>query len=254
MATGQVNLSGQLLVSSNACGSIVTACGGSSGAQSRLPIALGGASLGGCGCNGAGKIYDKVIPPTQIQIATAGLIGTSFVDVDVLADFSAIEFLYFESTSAIIVRLGAGPATLSGTAGTFPTGFAGSETLLVTIDGTAITVTFTSGDQSAAQVANRINAACALAGLATPRATVAAGTGQVVIDGVLTGAQGSVAVTGGTGAATIGFSGTPSATGTGEDVRMSGIFLLEPDRSLALSRVQLSGQANVLVVAAGQSA
>lgn len=253
MSSGSVNLTGQLQVSSNACGNMVSACGGTAGAQSRLPLALGGASIGGCGCNGSGKIYEKVIPPTQVEVLTQGSVGQNFVDIDILSDFSAIEFLYIETSNTVVIRLSASPAKVTGTGGTFPTGFVGAETLTFTVDGTAVSVAFTSGDQTAAQVAARINAACALLGLATPRAAVET-SGQLSIDGVLTGAQGSVAITGGTGATTLGFAGTPSALGGGEDVRVSGLFLVEPDRNLLLSRVQVSGQANLLIVAAGQSA
>lgn len=253
MSSCQVSLSGQLLVGSNSCGNLVTSCGTTAGVQSRLPLGLGGVSIGGCGCSGSGKVYEKVIPPTQIEVLTAGLIGQAFVDVDVLGDFSAIEFLYMESSSALIVRIGAAAATLTGTGGVFPTGFAGGETLTLTIDGTAVSVAFLSGDQTAAQVVARINAACAMASLATPRATVAT-SGQITISGILTGPQGTVEITGGTGASDIGFGGTPSAEGSGEDVRFSGLFLVEPDRNAAPYRIQLSGQANVLIVAAGRSA
>ena len=54
-------------------------------------------------------------------------------------------------------------ARVEGSGGTFPTGFAGGETLELAVDGAAsFTTTFTAGAQTAAQAAAEINAAAAL--------------------------------------------------------------------------------------------
>ena len=103
------------------------------------------------------------------------------------------------------------------------------------------------------RVAQRINAAAALAGLATPRAVVQT-SGQLAVSGVATGSQGSVDVTGGTGRATLGLA-LGSVSGLGEDLNVYGSMLCEfPTYPDAPSRIQVSGTATLDVVAAGRSA
>jgi hypothetical protein len=96
-------------------------------------------------------------------------------------------------------------ATLLGVGGTFPTLFAGGETLIMEIDNQPFTTNFVVGDQSAAQVAAAINAAAFAAGIPGTPATVQGG--EIQIAGNVTGSAGEVVVTGGTGAATLGLSG-----------------------------------------------
>lgn len=218
-----------------------------------------------CSCAGAGDSLVKSIGPDcstgyqtvvatakPVSIATTGILGAEFVDLDLLDTLTRIEFLFLRSSAEIIARIGAVAAVMNGTGGVFPSSYSGGETLLLTIDTVSFTVTFLVGDQTAAQCAARINAAAALAGLATPRAVVAS-SGQIDISGVLTGAAGGVAVTGGTGAAAIGFT-VSSEVGGGADVHIQGTFINEfPRSSNAPSRVQVSGVATVSVVAGGRS-
>jgi len=199
-------------------------------------------------------IYQSVVDtPVPLQINTPGLPGASFVDLDVLDALTAIEFLYARTNSKFYLRIGADEALLVGVGGTFPTGFVGGETLLLTIDTVPVTVTFLAGDQTAAQCVARINAACALAGLATPRASLTASL-QIQIRGTATGTAAQVSEGGGTGAATLGFPGSPTASGKGADVGVYGTLLQEfpvfPD---APTRIQVSGQGTIAVVAAGRS-
>lgn len=194
---------------------------------------------------------------SPIAIATVGPAGLNFVDLDLLGDLTQIEFLYLKSDQPIVLRVGADVAKLLGAGGIFPTGFVGGETLNLDFGGTAVAVVFLAGDQTAAQVAARINAACALAGLPTPRATVLS-TGQLEIDGVTTGTSAEVSVTGGTGAAAIGYAGTPSASGAGADVPVYGTYLNEfgvagQAAPPVPKRVQFSGVANLTIVAAGKT-
>lgn len=241
--TATVTLKGTLEVSGGSC---VSACG--SGSADRHVQSL---SLGECG----GQIYETAVQtPAKISVATAGVIGQNFTDLDILLQLSSVEFLAAESDNDLIFRVGAGVATLLGTGGTFPTAFAGGETLLLDFDGTAVSVAFLIGDQSAAQCVARINAACALAGLATPRAAVAT-SGQIEITGLVTGTAAEVSVTGGTGATTLGFAGTPSANGTGNDVRINGLLLMQFSRyPNAPTRIMVSGTAGLELTAAGKSA
>ncbi len=102
-------------------------------------------------------------------------------------------------------------ATILGVAGTFPTTFAGGETLDLEIDGQVVNVVFAVGDQSNVQVAAAINVAAAAAGVpGTPASVV---TGEIQIAGAVASSAGEVVVTGGTGAATLGLTGL-SAIGT----------------------------------------
>lgn len=198
------------------------------------------------------SIVETAVP---LRLQTSGSPGDAFEDLDLLADFTAIELLYLRSDSRIIARIDAAAARLVGSSGTFPTGFSGDETLDLEIDGTAFTTTFEAEDQSISEVIARINSAAALAGLATPRAEQDAATSQLAIEGIETGSAGAVKVTGGTGASTLGFADTPSAVGDGEDVPVFGTLLAELGREPDVpSRVQLSGNANITVVAAGRTA
>lgn len=227
-------------------GDCISGCNGTAKGKHSTPITLSG-------CNG--KQFQTVCEcPGALVLATAGAVGDTFVDIGLLEDLTAIELLYIRSTARIQVRIGAAAATILGVAGAFPTGFGGGETLLVTLDGVPLVVTFTAAASLAQDVVNEINAAAALAGFLYLPATLDA-TAQVRISGLLTGSQGSVDVTGGTGAATIGFAGTPTAVGAGSDIDVDGTLLYEAPRSPnAPTRIQLSGNASVELLAAGRSA
>lgn len=225
--------------------------------------ALGGCN--GCGVNGGTRIL-------QLALACAGGVfecvqstdlpcpintpAPAFSTPPVVTGFSAIQLLILNSNAALTWRLNGVAATLTGVGGVFPTTFAGGETLIADVDGgVSVTTTFLAADQSAAQVAARINAAFALAGLPSP-ATVA-GSGQLVLTGLLTGAEGTVNVTGGTAQVALGFpvSTNDSAVGTGVDIRASGLVVLEADRSNPYTKVEVQGTASaVTILAAGTSA
>ncbi len=86
-----------------------------------------------------------------------------------LGDVQEVRLVYIEADAEVDVSFGSGVATaaaVTGSGGTFPTGFVGAETLEIDIDdlGSVIT-TFTSGASLAQDVANEINAAYALAGI-----------------------------------------------------------------------------------------
>lgn len=207
-------------------------------------------------CASGQTFQSAVQTPAPIMINTAGAVGSAWQDLDVLGDLTAIEFLYAKSKAGLMLRIGAAAASLVGSGGLFPTTFVGGETLDLVIDGTAVSVAFLVGDQTAAQCVARINAACALAGLPTPRASVRS-DGQIQIDGVLTGADHAVEVTGGTGAVRLGFAGTPSAVGAGSDVPLYGTFIAEfgtkGTTPAPPTRIQASGVGELTLVAAGST-
>lgn len=237
-----ITLKGSLQIGGDACGS---SCGNSS--NNVRPLSLR------CGSG----LYETVIDTaTPLVIQTQGLPGAAFVDLEVLGDLTAIEFLYAESTGPMVLRIGASEAQLTATGATYPTGFTGGETLNIVIDGTPVAVVFDVADQTLQQVVARINAACALATLATPRAAMSSPLGgQLVIFGTLTGAQGSVEVVSGTASADLGLTNGAVAVGGGDDVPINGLFIAQfPSYpNAAPARVQVSGQGRLSLVGAGRT-
>lgn len=216
----------------------------------------------GPGGGASGEVYYQAEAHSQPVIATAGLVGSIFQDLDALDGLTQIELLWLRTSAEIALRLYAIPASLQAVVGSFPTGFGGGETCTITIDGTAVLVTFDILDQSAAQCAARINAACAIFGLATPRATVV--SGQLRIDGIATAVLpagiGQITVTPGAPAITLGIDSTTSPTT--EDAQGSDIYLgpgvfgpceFPKTGSNLLTKVQVSGQATLNVRACGRS-
>lgn len=237
--TQKIDLQGSVIVGGGVC-----SCDDGQGTKI-VPLAFR------CGAGGYASVVSTDAP---VQVSTVGLVGATWVDLPVTDALDQIELLLVQSQGPIALRFGADAATVLGVGGTFPTGFVGAETLTLTLDGNPLSVAFLVGDQTAAQVAARINSAAALASLPWMPASVAT-NGQVQLRGVLTGAQGSVVVTGGTGAATLGLSGK-SAVGLGEDVGVDGMFLAQFGRApsaAAPGRVQISGQSLVSVMAAGNT-
>lgn len=235
-----ITSSGTLTVQDSSC---------SSGAgQTTRDLGLG---RGGDSCAGTKEVGSSVC--SQVSIDTS-----DFVDVDALDGLSEILFLYVRSSADTTLRLYALPASALAVSGSYPSGFAGGETLITTIDGVAVTTTFDVADQSIEQCVARINAAFALAGLTTPLASAV--NGQIQIVGVETkvGAAGvgELSFTG-TGASQLGLDTGSSPTITqalGQDTVIRGLYMAEyPVSSGAPTKVQISGSATVDVVAGGRS-
>ena len=148
-----VEVSGQLTISPDSCASGV--------GQTTKQIGLGPL------CCASAQRYQAAVSEC-VELATAGIPGQAFIDVACFDALTEIELVELRSSAAIVLRLYAVPATALATAGTYPTGYGGGETLITTIDGVAVTTTFLIGDQTLDQVVARINAAMALAGIATP--------------------------------------------------------------------------------------
>lgn len=226
---------------------------------------IGGDPCGGCGpggdrtlrglsLRGCSSAFFQGAESTDIdiQITTPGLIGQNWTALPMTADFIGVEFLKVTSNQPVRLRIGAAPAIVAPTAGVYPTSFSGGETLVFTLDGVSVSVAFLIGDQSAAQVAARINAECALAGLATPVASVSTG-GQLVLTGKLTGLQGSIVIVSGSALTRLGLA-AGTTFGSGQDVDVYGTFMNEfPPYPIAPARIQISGVASISVVAAGRT-
>lgn len=250
---GTLELQGSLRTQSDACGSAAS-CGGVSAGTKVQPLGLR--------CVSSRPIVSS---DCGIQIATPGTPGDNFIDLPVVDSLDRVEVLYLGAATQFvwlrIVQNGDGTAQLA-TAGTFPTGFGGGETLELQIDGApSFTTTFTAAAQSAQDVANEINAAAALAGYTRGPASVDATSGQVVVASSKTGPvrpagptfeQGSVVAVSGTALATLGLTAGQTVYGSGSDIRVAGTFLNEFGRGTdAPDRILISGSAEVEILAAG---
>jgi len=234
-----LDISGQIAVQ-DGCGNSSQSCGGSGSPQKLQPLSLS--------CTG--RTYQSVVS-TDCPMTVSS--PAAFISVPLLEQIAGIEFLFVQTNSPLTLRLNGLAASLLGVGATFPTSFSGGETLISEVDGAvAVTTTFLVGDQTAAQVAARINAAYALAGQPLP-ASVGA-DGQVLLSGVQTGAEGSIDVTGGTANTALGFAfGTnSSAVGSAQDVTINGLWMAEFGSNDAVARVQMRGVASqVMILAAG---
>jgi len=218
----------------------------------QLTLGPGGASTG--------RRYYQAVVSSQVDLETSGAVGAAFEPLDAVDDLTRVELIYLRSTAEVMLRLYALPATALAVAGAFPTGFGGGETLVCTIDGVVVTTTFDVADQTALQCAARINAAMALAGIATPRVTVVAG--QLYLTGVSTkvesGGVGQLSFTTTPGSTQLGLATATSPTiadAQGQDIAINGLALLEFPTTGAnlLTSVEISGQATVEVLIAGRS-
>lgn len=236
--SASINLKGSLEASGDGCSS---SCGSGGGDRALKSLAL----------RCSPSFYQGAVQTDlPVSVQTAGLPGAAFVDLPILEQLTAIELLYVKTTAPIVFRIGADVARMLGVGGTFA--LVGAETLNLEIDGVPVAVVFSAGDDTAAECAARINAAAALAGLPTPRVTVVGG--QLQIESVLTGQDGDVEVVSGTGSALLGLTNGEIELGAGADVRIYGTGLWEFDPSPnAPTRVQVSGQGQITLLAAGRT-
>lgn len=234
MASCSLKLSGQVTVGGGAC------CDSSSPSQKIQAL--------GFSCPDA--TYQAIVgTDCAVLVQTSGLPGQNWLDCPGTKDLAGIRLLVLKASSPVVLRIGAAVAQLVGSGGTFPTGFSGGETFSFKADGVLVAVTFQSGDQSAAQVASRINQAAVAAGLSYLPATVLS-SGQLQLQGVLTGSQGSVEVT--VTRSAIGFPTALKVLGAGSDLTVrTAILEFDPTTSTPPARVQVSGVARVEVLAAG---
>lgn len=227
-------------------------------------IVVGGPN--GCGCGDvlsqkilglgfacASAIFQAIAgTECAVAIATAGAPGDVFEELPSVSSVGGFQLLLVKSSQPIVLRIGADVAELLGTGGTFPTGFSGGQTFGFTVDALAVAVTFTAGAQTAQQVVNQINAAAALAG-ATSLPAFLQSNGQVGLRGVATGDAGLVDIT--SANATVGFaSAAAEAHGAGSDLPVQGIALLQFPQSSPPERIQISGTAQIEILAAGLAA
>lgn len=172
-----------------------------------------------------------------------------FVDLFALGTFTQIELLALKTQGPITLRVNGEPAEAV-TAALFPVAGLNGQTLLFSVDGLAVSVLFVTGDDTALEIAARINAAAALAGSIFMPASVVGG--QIVIAGRKTGPQGTLSAFTGTAADDLGLDGWLPQTGTGADIPVDGLMLTQFGRNPnGASRVEASGAAALSVLAAG---
>jgi hypothetical protein len=129
--------------------------------------------------------------------------GEQNVPVD-FGDVTEARLVYLEGDAEFEVVFGGGVATagqITGSGGTYPTGFVGGETLNITIDGTPIAVIFDAADQTLVQVLARVNYFAALLSLTCVAFNVG---GELQLKSPTTGASSTVVVVSGTGMAALG--------------------------------------------------
>jgi hypothetical protein len=150
-----------------------------------------------------------------------------------LGDISDVRFVYIEADAEFNVAFAAPAATaaqITGVGGTYPTTFAGGETLSFDIDGSTIAIVFDAADQTLDQVIARINFEAALQHAAFVSVPVAFDNGsQLQLKSPTTGLTSTVAVAaGGTALATLGLTGDTTATGAATVPGTSDIKVVRP--------------------------
>lgn len=232
MATCALDVSGHISIGGTGCG-----CGDSAGGPGKYqPLDFG--------CTGA--VFDKILStdcPVRVEAAEQDMPATAGID--------SVEFLFVKATAPVVVKHGgAAPKALSGSV-TEPVTFAGGEAFVWRLMQGAtvvytVSVAFTAGAKTLAQIATAMNAAAVGAGLTTLPVSVEGG--KLAISGPL-GAY-SVEVTTALGA--IGFASTGVlASGEAQVSLTTDTMLFRAPRGLGLVGLRISGPADVLVVAAG---
>lgn len=229
------------------------------------PAAVGaGVSLSSCAVEGGAALkltLDAFVDLFAcVQAGNCALAGSAlYQHLEGLPEALIVEFLALsleEGSTAIQLLVGT-PPVLTGTGGTFPTGFVGGETFTFTYEdftlqgGTVlrtVAVVFEAGDQTAAQVAARINAAALLAGATQPPASVV--TGQIWIEGDVPGGERALNVT--VANAVIGFPTTGEVLGVGSPVPIGKVYVASYSGGLPASMLWVKGgPAQLRFVAAG---
>lgn len=182
------------------------------------------------------------------EFSVATLPG-AWVDLPLTEQLDTIELLALRTSGPIKLRVNGLPATTS-TAAVYPVASLSGLSLTFGVDGYPVTAVFEAGDDTASDVARRVNSAAALAGVPFIPAEVGA-VGQVVIHGQASGAQGFLSAFTGSSVAALGLSSWLGGTGKGSDVDVDGLQVLQFGRVANVVRVEVSGQATVSVLVAG---
>lgn len=107
---------------------------------------------------------------------TASISGSSNFNFD-LATGNTLR-VKLNGNAAVVATFTGTPATMNSAAGTYPSTFAGNETITFTIDGVQYTTTFLAADQTQAQVVARMNATVGFTAFAVGGGNVTSLTGR----------------------------------------------------------------------------
>lgn len=179
--------------------------------------------------------FDKIVSADAPYDVASPSVFTPMPFAD---ELTTIEFISFAVLNAGTIDLLIGDVPrFVGVGGTFPTSFSGGETFAFELqtynDATGafdtdftILTTFTVAAQTAAQVANEINAAILLAGASPCGLVTVNASGQLDLKGTIPGAIQRIEIT--TANATIGFDGSKVADlGTGSPQTVNGNYVAE---------------------------
>lgn len=198
-----------------------------------------------------------------------------------MGDVAQARLVLIHANGAVRVTPGGGAASsaiVTASGGSYPTGFAGGETLVIEVDDLGdITVTFDAADQSLAAVVNRINAAAALLpvvdGGGVPVTVARESGGELQLRSPTTGASSEVEVVSGsagvltalglTAAVTNGANASPgqtpltltkpmlvTASNPGEDVPVFAFMTLQTT-ALTIDSLDSENEVRVMVAIAG---
>jgi len=229
-------------------------------------LSVGGSGCGGCGGGGTngdgcveqldarcGLSFESAVRGSM-TVRTEGMPGDVFVPVAFVENLIGIEFLYAKTSGPMVLCLGSEPAKLVSDPFS-TTGFTGGEAMLIDFQGTDVTINFEAGDQDLNAVVNRINAAFALLGIATPRAS--AEGGRLVITGTACSVDPNDLE-----ASTLVAAAYPApinfanqfAVPVGSEIQVNGTLLVElPSYPAGPTSLQVSGQGSIEIIAAGRS-
>lgn len=149
-------------------------------------------------------------------------------------DISELRVLAVRAETGLSIAPAGGLATSAQTqaaGGTFPTGFAGGETLDFDVDGVTVAVAFDVLDQTLDAVVNRINGAVALAGLraaAQPAIAAFLNGGQLLLRSPTSGAASALVLRAGTANAVLGLPATTTVAGVNASAGQSPLVLQSP--------------------------
>jgi hypothetical protein len=162
---------------------------------------------------------------------------------------ASVEFLYLQASSGVTLRWGGAVAVLTGTAVAGGVTFVGGEVFEFDVEGTSVTVNFSAGSFSLAQVRDLMNAAAISAGVGFMPVSLDS-TGTILsISGNTRAQSATVAVV--QALALIGFASVVSAAGTDPTQMKTQGFLNQWPTGEGVSDVEIMGAADVVVLAGG---
>lgn len=224
-------MTGQIVVGGDGCG-----CSGSGAPRKIQPLALGCAS----GSYGAIQSTDCAV---TIQSPSA------FVPLPIGA-MSAVEFLFLSGKGSGVLRWGGSVALLTGTQILGTVTFVGGEIFAFEVGGVLVSTTFLAGARTITQIVNLLNASAVAAGLGYLPASVDSVNSRILIQSLAKSPTSGLEIT--AALALVGFAALAEAFGVAPtEVAVEGTFLNQWPRGAGVSDLEIRGNLDVTVLAAG---